>query len=109
MKKGEKMGPTKVWEKLILKGEVKAENATLEETKRKGMAASPALVDILLRVLKRPVEDPVKYTFPDEKTAQLFKTALSRQLVSMNKVEEIHVSRCECTVYLYRKDTPVTS
>lgn len=112
MKKGEKMvNEYKHWEKMLLEGTVKGEKATLTETKRKGhgMTPSPALVDICARVMKRPVEDPLKYQFPDEATANNFRSALAQHVVRIGKQEELHVSRCECTVYIYRKDTTPTA
>ena len=104
-------GEVRPWEKLLLAGTVKASKATMEETKRKGKGAtpSPALVDICSRVMRLPVEEPVKYPFPDEKIASNFRSALGQHIVRTGLEKEIHVSRCECTVYIYRKDTTPTA
>ena len=104
-------GEVRPWEKLLLAGTVKASKATMEETKRKGKgpAPSPALVDICSRVMKLPVEEPLKYQFSDEKIANNFRSAFGQHIVRTGQDKDIHVSRCECTVYIYRKDTTPTA
>ena len=104
-------GEVRPWEKLLLQGTVKGAMATMQETKRcgKGSKPSPALVDICSRVMKLPVEEPLKYQFPDEKVANNFRAAMSQHVVRTGQDKDIHVSRCECTVYIYRKDTTPTA
>lgn len=105
MKKGEKAKGYRVWETMLLNKSVKGESTTLQEatTRTHKMAPSPALVAIIERVLKLDIEEPIKYPFPDEGTAQNFRTALTVQVKRMLFEDKIAITRGGGTVYVYRK------
>lgn len=104
MKKGEKRTTHKQWEQLLVDGIVKAEKTTLAATKKTGAKPSSVLVEIVNRVLKLPIEEPLKYPFPDDTIAGNFRVALTSCALRMGKDREVHISRGGATVYIYRVD-----
>lgn len=95
-----------IWSGVVEAGGKRSSLEEMLEAKRRakgGKRPNAALVALFDRVLRMEVEEPLRYDFPDERTAQNFAQACSVYRRHAELDDQVHVGKAGCAVYVYRK------
>lgn len=95
-----------MWSGVVEAGGKRATLEEMLEAKRRtkeGKRPNAALVSLFDRVKRMEVEEPLRYDFPDERTAQNFAQACNMYRRMAKLEDAVHVGKAGCSVYVYRK------